>query len=107
MMSQTLTGKLKWQLILFLARRLPDCKTITPKLGESMDRKLSFRERVVNRLHLFTCEACRRYREQIEFLHIALEATGGASEEITNASLSPGSKERLKKAVRSYPGTAS
>lgn len=107
MMSQTLTGKLKWQLILFLARRLPDCKTITPKLGESMDRKLSFRERVVNRLHLLTCEACRRYREQIEFLHIALEAAGGASEEITNASLSPGSMERLKNAVRSYPGTTS
>ena len=36
-MDQTLAGKIKWQFILFLARRLPDCKTITPTLGEMND----------------------------------------------------------------------
>lgn len=68
-MDPTITGKLKWQLILFLARRLPDCKTITPTLSESVDRELTLKERVVVRLHLFTCEACVLYLDQIRLLH--------------------------------------
>jgi len=108
-MDQTLSAKLKWQLILFLARRLPDCKTLTPTLGESIDRKLSFRERIITRLHLFTCEACQRYLEQVQFLHEALRnhermietATGFSS-----AALSTEAKERIKKALSSTFGLA-
>jgi len=105
-MSQTLTARLKWQLILFLARRLPDCKTITPKLGESVDRKLSYRDRVINRLHLFTCEACRRYLEQIKFLHTALAVAANDPETFPTAKLSSEAKERLKKVISSSIGNA-
>lgn len=103
-MEQTLFAKLKWQFILILARRLPDCKTITPKLGESLDRKLTRRERIVNRLHLFTCEACQRYLEQIKFLHKAMlehEAFLKAEAENSTATLGSDTKERLKKALSS------
>lgn len=98
-MGSNFFGKLKWQFILMIARRLPDCKTITPVLGESIDRRLPLRQRIVVRLHLFTCEACARYLEQIEFLRAAahrheemLENTAEASE----TSMSGDAKDRLK-----------
>jgi len=103
-MPRAFTAKLKLQLILALARRLPDCKTITPKLGESVDRKLSYRDRVINRLHLFTCEACRRYVEQIRFLHTALAVAAKDPEIFPTAKLSSEAKERLKKVISSSIG---
>ncbi len=65
-MEQTLRQKLKWQLILFLARRLPPCSLIVPLISEARERPLPAREKITLKLHLFTCEACRRYVEQIE-----------------------------------------
>lgn len=98
-MGSNLLGKLKWQFILVLARRLPDCKTITPVIGESLDKRLPLRQRIVIRLHLFTCEACARYLEQIEFLRAAahrheemLETAAADS----NAAMSSDAKERLR-----------
>ena len=102
MMGQTLREKLRWRLIFFLARRLPDCKAITPTLGEMNDRDLSFRERIVVRLHLFTCEACRRYVEQIKFLHEALlerERLIEAAAEASGTALSDDAKERIRRVL--------
>ena len=65
-MKQTLRQKLKWQLIVFLARRLPACNLIVPLISEARERPLTLREKITLKLHFFTCEACRRYVEQIE-----------------------------------------
>ena|SRR5688572_11332171 len=97
-MDSTITGRLKWQLILFLARRLPDCKTITPTLSESIDRKLTLKERAVVRLHLFTCEACVRYLEQIRLLH---DLVHDHRSEHAISSLNETAKERMKAALTS------
>lgn len=98
-MDQTLGGKLKWQIILVLARRLPDCKTITPTFSALLDRKLTFKESVVTRLHLFTCEACVLYLEQIRFLH---EFIHKHQPEISlSATLPDSAKQRMKTALTS------
>ncbi len=94
--STTNTGKLKWQLILLLARRLPDCKTITPTLSESIDRKLTLKERIIVRLHLFTCEACDRYLEQIRLLH---DMVHDHRSDHAISSLNETAKERMKAAL--------
>jgi len=94
-MFSTVIGKLKWQLILFLARRLPDCKTITPTLSESIDRELTLKERIVTRLHLFTCEACVRYVQQIRILHDVIH-THQPDLERVGPSLDLSAKERMK-----------
>ena len=60
----------------WLSKRLPDCREITPTIGESLDRRLGFRERVVVKLHMFTCDRCVRYLEQIGFLKDALRVHG-------------------------------
>jgi hypothetical protein len=101
--------KLKWQLILWLARRLPDCKRMTRSLGESLDRRPTWRERLVMKLHLFTCEACARYLEQIEFLKEAVHThgTGPANDgEAARVSMSRDSKERIKAVLRGNMGLA-
>lgn len=100
-MDQTLGERMKWQFILFLARRLPDCKTITPTLSASIDRKLTFRERIVTRLHLFTCEACVRYLEQIRIVHDLLHSRDLAEVPASNSSMSTHSKDRIKAALQS------
>jgi hypothetical protein len=65
-MKKGIRQKLKWQLILFLARRLPSCNILLPMFSEERERPLTLREKITKKLHLFTCEACRRYVEQIE-----------------------------------------
>lgn len=65
-MEKGISQKLKWQLILFLARRLPPCNVLLPLFSEERERKLTLREKITKKLHLFTCEACRRYVAQIE-----------------------------------------
>ncbi len=65
-MEQTFRQRLKWQAILFLARRLPPCKVLLPLVSEAHERPLTMREKITLKLHLFTCEACRRYVAQVE-----------------------------------------
>ena len=65
----------------WLARILPDCKRMTRKLGESLDRMPTLRERVIMELHLRTCDACRRYIEQVRFLKNAMRSHSDGGEE--------------------------
>lgn len=65
-MEKTIGQKLRWQAILFLARRLPPCKVLLPLFSESLERPLTIREKITTKLHLLTCGACRRYVAQIE-----------------------------------------
>lgn len=45
------------------------CKDVAELASHSLDRRLSWRERLGMRLHLFICRACPRYVEQLRFLH--------------------------------------
>lgn len=106
-MGDTVFEKIKWAIIFWLARRLPDCKTITPLLGETLDRQPTLRERIVMRLHLLTCDACSRYLSQIKFLKEAMHAHGEKSPEtdhLSTAVLSGEAKARLKELLRARAG---
>ena len=108
-MGKGLYQKLKWIVILWLARRLPDCKQMTRQLGEALDRKQSWREKLVMKVHLFTCEACERYLEHISFLQTAIHAHGELDPDVaefTAATLSSESKERIKGVLRNSLGLA-
>lgn len=95
--------KIKLQIIFFIARRVRDCKNITPLFSESLDRKLSLKKKIEMKLHLFTCQACVRYVHQIKFLR---EAVQKQAEQIDNETssekkLSDSAKERMIDALRS------
>jgi hypothetical protein len=111
-MKQGMLEKIKWVFIFWLARRLPDCKTITPKFGESLDHKLPFKTRLTLKLHLLTCDACARYLKQIKYLSEAMHAQEErliSEDEISSPKLSANVKEALKEKIRlqMLPGNAS
>ena len=84
---------------MFLARRLRDCKSTVPVLGEMLDRKLPLRERISIRLHLFTCHYCTLYLEQIKFLRQAMRKQAEDAESLPDH-LRPEIKDRLKEILR-------
>lgn len=65
-MEKRISQRLKRQVIIFLARRLPACNVLLPMFSEERERPLTLREKITKKLHLFTCRACRRYVAQIE-----------------------------------------
>jgi hypothetical protein len=108
-MGDGLFQKLKWILILWLARRLPDCKPMTRMLGESLDREMGWWDRLIMKLHLFTCDACSRYLKQVSFLKDALHAHGERepeTSEFSTTTLSAASKERIKSMLRNHNSLA-
>lgn len=47
------------------------CKKITELASRSLDQPLPLGRRIVMRLHLLMCQACRRYTGQLRFLRRA------------------------------------
>lgn len=45
------------------------CKESTHLISEAQDRSLSLAEKVSLETHMLICTGCRRYREQMSFLH--------------------------------------
>ncbi|MCC7307540.1 MAG: zf-HC2 domain-containing protein [Acidobacteria bacterium] len=108
-MEKGVFARIKRKFILWLGWRLPDCRTITPTLGESLDRRLSLRERIEMRLHLFTCEKCGRYLKNLKFLSKAMKEQENRLTEAVDANtakLSIETKDRFKNVLNSSMGGA-
>lgn len=45
------------------------CKEATRRMSEAQDRDLAITETLGLEMHLLLCSGCRRYREQMNFLH--------------------------------------
>lgn len=45
------------------------CKDATRLMSEAQDRDLAMTETIGLEMHLLICAGCRRYREQMDFLH--------------------------------------
>jgi hypothetical protein len=82
-------------------RLLPDCKKIVGLASQSMDRNLSFRERITMKLHMITCAACLRFFEQSKFLRRAMnEYYDRCSVDESDDAFGDEARERLKAAVK-------
>ena len=78
------------------------CKQVSELVSQSIDRRLSLRERIGVRLHLLICRMCSRVKKQMEFIHRAAKEyadRGGAA--VRQLQLSPGARERIRAALRS------
>lgn len=86
----------------WLLRRLPPCKQTVQVLSESLERKLTLRERVLVKLHLWVCMWCVWYLEHLQLVRNAMRDE--ASQEHTLSSspgLSDDARERLKRRLSS------
>lgn len=100
-------NKLRHGIRYWLLRRLPTCKDVAPLMSESMERRLTVRERVALRLHLWVCVWCEWYLQHLRLMRETLRRKRTAQpdvEELTSsaaASLSTEARERLKRALAS------
>lgn len=78
------------------------CKEASELISQSMDRRLSFAERVRIRIHLLACQACTQYGKQLRFLRLAASRFSKGMEhgEQESSRLSPEARERIKKALK-------
>jgi hypothetical protein len=91
--------KIKHAVRWWLLRRLPACKQIVKVISESMERKLSLRERITVKLHLWICLWCVWYLEHLNLMRDTIRTKTSQEPNLDSASLpplSPEARERMK-----------
>ena len=91
--------KIKHAVRWWLLRRLPACKQIVKVISESMERKLSLRERITVKLHLWICLWCVWYLEQLNLMRDTIRSKASQESNLDSSSLPPLSaeaRERMK-----------
>ena len=76
----------------------PSCDVITEKISESLDRKLSLKERLQIKVHLMYCKYCLRYRDQIMYMRKLLEKDTASI--LKDVKLDTAQKSRMKEQIR-------
>jgi predicted anti-sigma-YlaC factor YlaD len=77
------------------------CKDVSVLISREQDQKLSGRERIIVRLHLFFCGACSRFSTQVRFIEKAMDvfAQKDPVREDNQEVLSEEARERLRQAL--------
>ncbi len=91
--------KLKHSIRYWLLRRLPTCQQTVEKISQSMELKLSLRERINLKLHLWICAWCQWYMEHLQIIRETARAKGAESLDLNSTrtpSLSSEARERIR-----------
>lgn len=75
-----------------------NCKQASKLVSQSLDRPLSWTERWQLKLHLFICNACRRFAKQLKLLATAIHLRTKIMENDQDIKLSPVVKTRILQA---------
>lgn len=77
-----------------------NCKEVTRMLSDSLDRELSFHQRVGLRMHLLMCKFCSRYQRQLLFLRETMHLHAKHSEDMEPLiKLPPKARERIERTI--------
>lgn len=100
-MAATTYDNLKHSIRYWLLRRLPTCQQTVEKISQSMDRKLTLRERMNLKLHLWICAWCQWYLEHLNLIRDTARAKGAESPNEPNSTSTPAlsseARERLRR----------
>ena len=99
-MALKIYDKLKHSIRYFLLRRLPPCQQVVETISQSLERKLTLRESITLKLHLWICAWCQWYLEHLHIIRDAARAKANESPDLTTASgptLSAEARERIKR----------
>lgn len=99
-MMSKVSKKLNQILMAVMSRLTPSCDIITHKISESMDSKISLRDKLQIRIHLMGCKLCTRYREQLLVIQDMLNRYAENLEQDqpqnkTDVALSDAARERI------------
>jgi len=76
-----------------------NCKQTSQLVSQSLDRRLSLRERIAVRLHLLICKYCKRFSQQLLAIRIGLQRMTKSMEEDTHLNMPSETKARSAKAL--------
>src|SRR5258708_35438473 len=85
--------KIKHAVRWWLLRHLPTCKQTVKVISESMERRLSLRERVTVKLHLWICLWCVWYLEHLQLMRDTIRSKASQEPNLESSSLPPLSSE--------------
>jgi len=97
-MALKLHDKLKHAVRYWLLRNLPACQQAVETISQSMERRLSFRESVKLKLHLWVCVWCQWYMEHLRLIRDTSRAQATKAPDLmTSATLSNEARERIRR----------
>jgi hypothetical protein len=76
-----------------------NCKQTSQLVSQSLDRRLTWKERLAVRLHLLICKYCARFNRQLLAMRAGLKRASQTIEEDTNIQLPSDAKARIAKAL--------
>jgi hypothetical protein len=77
------------------------CKQASQLISQSLEQPLAMRERFALKLHLLICRYCRRFRQQLQAIRIALKLTAQAIENDDTIKMPSETKQRLIQSIES------
>ena len=80
---------------------LLNCKQASQIISQSLDNPLSWSDRMKLKFHLFICNACTRFNQQIRLIKNAVLRIKFETENDTTIQLSLDAKARINNAVES------
>src|ERR1044072_5676313 len=96
-MAVKLYDKLNHSIRYWLLRTLPTCQQTVEKISRSMERRLTLRERINLKLHLWICAWCQWY---LEHLHIIRETARARANDVPDAQSGPGLSNDARERIR-------
>ena len=79
----------------------PNCREASRLQSDLLESPATLTARIGLRLHLLMCKWCKRYGQQIRFLHTAAHEHGDALTTAAPQKLSEAARERLKRKLSS------
>ena len=97
-MALKLYDKLKHAVRYWLLRTLPACQQTVETISQSMERRLTLRERINLKVHLWICVWCQWYMEHLQVIRDTSRAQAAeAPDRMTSATLSNEARERIRR----------
>jgi len=91
-----LFASLKTKFVIRVWDHTPSCAEMSRLTSQAPEKPLTLKMRMKMRLHFVICAWCRRYFEQINFLHEHAPMLGTQLSELAGRGLRPSAKSRIK-----------
>ena len=71
------------------------CKQASQFISASLDRPLTFSERLMLKLHLFICNKCRQFSQHLQTIRVAIKTMVDSIEGNNNIEMPSAAKKRI------------
>jgi hypothetical protein len=79
-----------------------NCKQTSQLISQSLDRKLTLRERFALQLHLLICKYCKRFSQQVKIMRVSVRALINSVEKDDTITMPSSAKERISNVLQNH-----